>query len=269
MKSRPNLLTSLILVCLSILIGNCYFNPAVQLVVNPEISEDADPVVMLGIASALAGPRTVQITGQVVDANGVAVAGGTLTILSRTNQLSGLTDTITLNEGGRFYLTLSIGETTIRVDQSGVELFTFKLSVLGPGVASIIEKSLAGPNAINLEFYTPEFIPIYFDLVSSTPYDNATFTTWPTLVTITFSENLETPSNMQSFLDANVITNPAISLDGSSSFIMNNVLQIYNSSSFSIGTNTYTLRSEIKSSTGKSLAPRTITYICNSPCNGS
>ncbi|EMJ88205.1 carboxypeptidase-like regulatory domain-containing protein [Leptospira meyeri] len=269
MKPHPRLLTFSVILGLWMVIGNCYFNPAVQTVVTPEISEETNPAAILGVASLLATPRTVQITGQIVDANGVAVVGGTLTVLSRTNQLEGLTNSILLNEGGRFYLIASTGETTIRVDQSGSELFTFTISIPFPGASMITNKSLSGPDVLNVEFYETGITPAYLDMIYSTPYDKAIFTSWPTLVIITFSENLEIPSDMQTFLNSNVITYPPISLDGSSSFVSNNVLQIYNSSSFSLGTNTYTFGPGIKSATGKSLSPKTITYICNFPCTGS
>lgn len=269
MNRNLNLPTILSFLSLWMILGNCYFNPAVQLVVNPEITKDNNPAAILGIASVLSGPRTVQITGQIVDANGIAVVGGTLTVLSRTIQLDGLSNTVPLNEGGRFYLVLSTGETSIRVDQSGVELFTFKFSIPTSGIVSVIEKSLTGPNVIGLEFYQIGLTPEYLDIVSVSPPENVPFTSWPTIITIVFSENLEIPSDNQIFLDTNVVTNPSISYDGGNSNINNNILQIYNSSSFSIGTNTYTFGSGIKSLTGKNLKTRMITYICNSPCNGS
>ncbi|PKA10251.1 hypothetical protein CH372_20395, partial [Leptospira meyeri] len=153
MKPHPRLLTFSVILSLWIVIGNCYFNPAVQMVVSPEISEETNPAAILGVASLLATPRTVQITGQIVDANGVAVVGGTLTVLSRTNQLEGLTNSILLNEGGRFYLIASTGETTVRVDQSGIELFTFTISIPFPGSSLITNKSLSGPDVLNVEFY--------------------------------------------------------------------------------------------------------------------
>lgn len=269
MKPRPSLPTFSMILGLWMVLGNCYFNPAVQLVVNPEITEENNPAALLGVASILAAPKTVQITGQIVDANGVAAVGATLSVISRTNQLDGLTNTMLLNEGGRFYLILSTGETTIRVDQSGSELFRFTISIPFPGSAMIINKSLSGPDVLNVEFYEKGFTPAYLDMIYSTPYDKAIFTNWPTLVIVTFSEDLEIPSDMQTFLDSNVITNPSISFDGSFSSVSNNILQIYNSSNFSVGTNTFIFGPGIKSATGKSLSPKTITYICNSPCNGS
>ncbi|TGL35706.1 carboxypeptidase-like regulatory domain-containing protein [Leptospira perdikensis] len=270
MNRHPKLPTSLVLICLWFLLGNCYFNPLVQPIVNPEVEEGTEAVPFLGIAAVLSGSK-ILITGQVVNANGSAVANGTLTILSRTNQESGLANTITLDGGGRFYQSFSIGETAIKVfDQSGTELFTFKLSITGQGIASLAETSVAGAGVINIEFYMEGSIPAYIDIASTSPIvEGTTFTTWPTYLYISFSENLEVPSNMQSFLDANVITNPTIPLIGTNSDITNNILTIYNSGVGAIGPNTYTFGSGIKSTSGKSLKPRTLTFLCQPSCNGS
>ncbi|MDF3821758.1 carboxypeptidase-like regulatory domain-containing protein [Leptospira sp. 96542] len=247
----------------------CYFNPFVQGIVNPVEEEEDSSALLLGAAVGLGSPGKVKLTGQVVDSNGTAISGGTLNIVNRTNTSTDLDDRVNLDEGGRFYLILTTGETSFRVEQSGTEIFTFKLLIPIDGVVSVIEKSIPGPNLINLEFYSSGFTPEYFDIVLTTPHDNENLSSWPTNVTIIFSEPLETPSDLQTFLDANVITSPSITLQGSNSTLNSHILSIYNSSSFSIGTNTYRFGSGIKSNTGKSLAPRTITYICESPCNGS
>lgn len=271
MNRHPKFTTSLILICLCFFLGNCYFNPLVQPIVNPEVEEEGDTFSFLGIAASLAGGSRVQITGQVVDANGVAIINGSLNIVARTSQLAGLPTTIVLDGGGRFYQTFTFGETTVQVfNQSGTELFTFTISIQSSGVVSVVATTVAGAGVINLEIYTEASIPIYFDIVSTSPVIEGTaFTTWPTYLYINFSENLELPSGMQSFLDANVITNPTITLLGSNSNVSNNILTIYNSGVGSIGPNTYTLGSGIKSASGKSLKPRTITFLCQPTCNGS
>ncbi|TGM46586.1 carboxypeptidase regulatory-like domain-containing protein [Leptospira biflexa] len=251
-----------------LIFANCYFNPLVNSIVSPEKPEDADPLTITGIAAAMLSPQIVQITGQIVDANGLAVVNGNLTILTRTNPIDGLSESFSLNSAGRFFIQLSTGETRIRVDQSSVELFTFTFTISGPGMISISNKSLTGPEILNLEFYQTGFTPSYFDILSMNPFDKATFTTWPSTIQISFSEDLELPSNMQNFLDANVFTSPTITMDGSgSSIINNNILEIWNSSGFQIGANTYSFGSGILSISGKKLSPRTITFTCNSPCN--
>lgn len=263
-----NIQNSLVLICLWHVLGNCYFNPLVNSVVSPEQKEDSNPLTITGIAAAALSPQIVQITGQIVDANGLAVVNGNLTVLTRTNPIEGLSDTFTLNSAGRFFIQLSTGETRIRVDQSSVELFTFTFTISSPGIISISNKSLAGPEILNLEFYQTGFTPSYFDILTINPFDKAVFTTWPSTIQISFSEDLEIPSNMQSFLDANVFTSPTITMDGSgSSIINNNILEIWNSSGFQIGTNTYSFGTGILSASGKRLSPRTITYTCNFPCN--
>ncbi|TGL85538.1 carboxypeptidase regulatory-like domain-containing protein [Leptospira congkakensis] len=270
MSSRFNLLSVAVFLSLGMLLGNCYFNPAVQMVVNPEIEENTNPASKLGIAAALTGSRTVNITGQVVNANGAAVANGALTILSQINPSPRLTSTTSLNEGGRFYLTLSLGETTFRVEQSGSVLFTFTISIPSPGVVSVVASSVAGAGAINMEFYSEGSIPNYFDIVSTSPIsEGTTFEIWPTYLYITFSENLDVPGDKQTFLDANILTYPTKTLDGEASEITNNVLTIYNASAGSIGPNIFIFGSGIKSAAGKTLKPRTLTFLCQPSCSGS
>ncbi|MCW7456846.1 hypothetical protein ND856_00730 [Leptospira bandrabouensis] len=58
MKRNPRLPISLYLLCVWMLLGNCYFNPAVQLVVNPEVKEEGSAV-SAGLLAALgATPST-------------------------------------------------------------------------------------------------------------------------------------------------------------------------------------------------------------------
>nr|WP_232374105.1 Ig-like domain-containing protein [Leptospira chreensis] len=238
----------------------------VQPIVNPEIDEN-DPVSTLGIAAVLAGPRTVQITGQVVDQYGVAVSGGTLTIVSRTNQLDGLSDSNTLNPAGRFYLTLSTGETTIRVDQAGSELFRFTITIPFPGSVIVNNISASGPDLVNLEFYGPGSTPEYFDLVTSDPTPNSADNSLPTYFEFTFSEPLDTSvSDQAAWIAANVISSPSITFNTTINFATNQFTLTY-SSGISVG-NTYTiiLGTGIKSQTGKSLSPRIIKFTCLSPC---
>ncbi|MCW7487932.1 carboxypeptidase-like regulatory domain-containing protein [Leptospira meyeri] len=264
MKPHPRLLTFSVILSLWMVIGNCYFNPAVQMVVSPEISEETNPAAILGVASLLATPRTVQITGQIVDANGVAVVGGTLTVLSRTNQLEGLTNSILLNEGGRFYLIASTGETTVRVDQSGIELFTFTISIPFPGSSLITNKSLSGPDVLNVEFYETGTTPTYLDMISSSPTQNETRMSTPTIFTFIFTEDLDTlVSDQAAWIAANVITNPPISFNSSITFNTNQFSLSY-LNGISTG-NTYSiyLGSGIKSQTGKSLSPRLISFYCS------
>lgn len=57
MNRHPKLPISLVLVCLWFLLGNCYFNPAVQLVVNPSVEEEPEAA-GAGLLAALATPAT-------------------------------------------------------------------------------------------------------------------------------------------------------------------------------------------------------------------
>ncbi|TGK81430.1 hypothetical protein EHQ24_08915 [Leptospira noumeaensis] len=55
MSSRFNLLSVSVFLSLWMLLGNCYFNPAVQMVVNPTVAEEPD-VASAGFIAALATP---------------------------------------------------------------------------------------------------------------------------------------------------------------------------------------------------------------------
>lgn len=264
MKFLSKRLTILFFISISL---SCILNPIVQTVVNPEDSSEPNPITILGIVAALS-PQSIQITGQIMDANGIAVSNGTLTILSRSNPSEGLLDSVDLNYGGRFYMKVSTGDTRIRVSQSNVELFTFTLSIPELGIISVSNQTLAGPRINNLEFYQIGFEPNYFDVFAVNPFDQSSFTAWPSIIQITFTEDIEVPSNMQTYLDTNVSTSPTISLDGSLSSVINGkILEIRNSSGFQIGTNRYTLGIGIRSASGKILSPRSFSYTCNAPCS--
>lgn len=268
MNGKLNLQNFIVILSFAALFENCYFNPIVNGFIDP-VEKENNTTPTLGIVAALAGSR-IQITGQIIGSNGFAVTNGNLNIISRTNPLPDLPISTALNESGRFFLTLSIGETAFQVEQSGTVLFTFSISIPNPGVATLVTSSVSGAGAINIEFYSNESIPNYLDIVSTSPITEGTaFTTWPTYLYITFSENLEIPSDYQSYLDANLVTSPAITLNGSFSNISGSVLTIYNSSVGSIGANTYTIGSGIKSTSGKPLKPRTLTFLCQPSCNGS
>ncbi|WP_039928054.1 carboxypeptidase-like regulatory domain-containing protein [Leptospira yanagawae] len=255
-----------VLLSMWVISGNCYYNPLVNSFLNPEKLEDANPTALSGIAFALLSPQVVQITGQIVDANGFAASNGNLTILTRTNPIEGLSNSFNLNTAGRFFIQLSTGETRIRVEQSSVELFSFTLNINGPGNVSITNKSLAGPDILNIEFYPTGTTPSYFDIISTDPPNQDSFQTWPSTIQITFSEDLEIPSDLQSYLEANVFTEPSITFAGSS-IVNGNILEIGNSTGFEIGTNTYSIGRGIRSISGIGSSPRTISYTCDSPCN--
>ncbi|TGM74787.1 carboxypeptidase regulatory-like domain-containing protein [Leptospira mtsangambouensis] len=264
MKPRPSLSTFSMILGLWMVLGNCYFNPAVQLVVNPDITEETSPVTLLGVASVLAAPKTVQITGQIVDANGVAAVGATITIISRTNQLDGLTNTMLLNEGGRFYLILSTGETKIRVDQSGSELFTFTISIPFPGSSMITNKSLSGPDVLNVEFYEKGITPAYLDMISSSPSQNETRMSTPTTFTFIFTETLDNlVSDQAAWIASNIITNPPISFYSTIAFNTNQFSISYFDGISSGNYYSIYLGSGIKSQSGKSLSPRLISFYCS------
>ncbi|XDD46013.1 Ig-like domain-containing protein [Leptospira sp. WS39.C2] len=278
MKQLIRLKVISILLCVFGSVGNCYFNPFVNGLLNPE--EVTDQNSFLGLLGFGFGTTGLQITGQIRDANGVAIEGLGLspnTSFSQTkSNLPYTTDT-----GGRFYIPFQFGRFSYQVYQNGSLYFTLILNV--SSATSISAETIGAPIGLeisNLSAYNVSSPPSFFELVrvytiqgDDPPVEvnlhnqNAFNVNYLHLV---FSESPESipvdEGAVESWVASNITVNPPINLEAINSEITSgNTRQLGYAFPFGGDTlYTVTFGSGIKSAAGKNLTPRTIVF-CMEP----
>lgn len=187
---------------------NCYLNPVVNGILSPAKEEENNSFLgLLGIT-----PSSFGITGQ-LKSNGVAVSGAVVKVINPTSDSA----TSNTDVGGRFYVIGKPGTLELQVDHSG-NIFTIEILVMPPN-ANLVAIGNASYTVSNLEtYFSTSDIPVYFDLVSSRPYDGLIITDSnysPILGAgfyFQFSEDLETVGDYDLWRDQNFILSPTIVL---------------------------------------------------------
>ncbi|MCW7479642.1 carboxypeptidase-like regulatory domain-containing protein [Leptospira kanakyensis] len=256
MNHRLNLRSVSVILSLWMLLGNCYFNPFVNGILNPTEEENNNSTLgLLGL-----GPSSIIVTGQLISL-GAGVSGATVKIADSTDT----TNQSVTNSAGRFKLVGSAGTMTLEVDHLGT-VFRIELSVTPP-IVTLNSISNSTYTVYNLEAYSSSLGDISFlDLTSSMPYNGLVVANANYAITVGsgfsffFTENLELPSDNNSWRNENFLISPALSLY-SASVASNNVNFAIDSLSY-LPQNDYTLTlmPGIKSTTGKSMKPTTIRF---------
>ncbi|WP_411823782.1 Ig-like domain-containing protein [Leptospira sp. 'Mane'] len=174
-------------------ISNCYFNPAIQSIVNPvETKSSSGLLAVLGLGggtSSSLGEATLRVSGQ-LKSDGLNLINGNLTVsYGGSSSLKGVavSATTTTNSVGKFVLSLKPGTPKISVsDSNGADLGSFTLNV--PTEGEVTQKSSDPSLALSgLKTYTLTETPDLttddtassggassFQLVSSIPANGAT-----------------------------------------------------------------------------------------------
>ncbi|BDA77549.1 hypothetical protein LPTSP3_g04790 [Leptospira kobayashii] len=274
-NSISNLLIKIpVLIIGFLFFSNCYFNPAIQSVLNPTTSESNSS----GALALLAGggssvstadtSATLQVLGQ-LKSSGVSVANATLSLGSTSSSVKdvvAVSTTATTNAIGKFLLKLRPGTYTISVTSSaGVSLGSFSLVVNG---TTVTQGSDSGTfTLLGLTTYTLDqtvTLTTEFTVVSSSPVDgeqNAPTITGPSpasfLCSFVFSNTVDAstmvPGNIGFSTGGTTITPSVSGNTASIIFSGNNIF------AFPMYSYTITLTNNIKDTDGFSLTPKAIT----------
>lgn len=117
MKPRPSLSTFSMILGLWMVLGNCYFNPVVNGLLNPVEEESNNSFLSL---LGFAGETPALITGQIRDPNGVALSNLVLQTGLTYSQEKNTTPTFTTDTSGRFYIPYQTGSISFTVKMEGV-----------------------------------------------------------------------------------------------------------------------------------------------------
>lgn len=274
MNRHPKFTTSLILTCLCFFLGNCYFNPLVQPIVNPEVKEAGNP--FLGLLG-LGGTSNLLITGQIRDPNGVALAGLELTP-SASNNIKSTSPPYTTDAGGRFKIPYQTGILTFIVFRDGLSFFKLTLSVSSPNEITA-NTTDAPPNleVLNLGTISASAPTEFFDLVKVVGLDgemneltlhNAEVTDFINSFVFTFSEApipALTPGPLvTSWISQNISCSPTVSF-GTSMTVTGNTMTLGGFPTTYTVNYECTFNAGILSATGKPLTQRTIRFFFNPP----
>ncbi len=237
---------------------NCYYNPVVYSLLNPATDED-DKVGILNFGLILgqtSGKKSFHISGVIRNNSGTAQTNKSFTITSKESNEPGLDESGTTDNSGRFFLNLGLGATKIKVVEESEPLVSFTLNV-GPDSNTISVTEVDPPQYQVGGFitYDPNNKPSFFEVIGTSPGNKDTVIGSPSLISISFSENLKSLeySEFENLVHTNLIPDPpfsfsSITLETKSFYLM----------PIGINENTnYTL--EIKpgfiSESGKSLNP--------------
>lgn len=265
MNRSPKFSVLLILSLLWFLLGNCYFNPLVNGLLDPKV-EETDSSALLGLAGG-GQAVTVSITGQ-IKRLGTPLVSTDVSILNPSFSPKDTTTSSTTNSAGRFYLNIQTGLATLQFKDVSTTV-TILLEV-SPTSATV--RSIDNPNyeLQNLETYMfggdP---PVYLELITSTPYDgyiannNADPPTYiPSTFSFAFSENIDIPSDLTAWRNQNFEITGGITFKGLPNPILPNLIQIdMDVATYSNQTNyVLTLKPGIRSISGKSIKTTTINF---------
>lgn len=258
----------LILVILFLNFANCYFNPFVQSVVSPVEKDSNDIFPALFLLSLSESFFVISVSGQLRDNNGAAEPSIALKVISRTNQIDGLDSVATTDLAGRFYMKLSSGTTQIALTKAGSPYYTFTLSITSNDIrVTEMNGNPAGAEVSGFVTYDPGNPPSFFELTSSSPTNNSILPIAPSSLIFNFSDLLEVPEESFSvWFASNILTSPPFSVE--SVGIAGSTISAM-PYGFGSETTTYTitLGPGIRSQSGKTLTPRTLSFTCTAPCN--
>lgn len=244
---------------------NCYFNPFVFDLLNPEETKDNSSV--LGMIAGLTNQAgNVRISGQLKKA-GSALAGVPISLQNTSLSVKSQTKSTTTNVYGRFYFDSPTGIVSLQFTDNGT-IVNFQLNVSKTS-ATLVSIDKTNYQIQSFEVYEMGVEPPEsLELIYSMPYDglfidetnfNNTIALGPQFV---FSETLEAPAEGVKFSWAmeNFVVFPSVYLLNID--VTNNIvtLTLDNASIQPSITYTVTLNSGIRSETGKMLKPTTFTF---------
>ncbi|MGE8721356.1 Ig-like domain-containing protein [Leptospira terpstrae] len=257
--SLPTLLSFL---SLWMLLGNCYFNPIVNGILNP-VEEESNNL-SLGLLGLVQGTSNLLITGQIRDPNGVALQGLVLIPSLTSFQSKSVLSPYTTDKGGRFFIPYQPGSFPFTVYRDDLYFFEFILTVGNPtdinystfGAPPGLE--ITGLSTINANETTN-----FFELVDSSPKHNAIVASYFSEYVFTFSEPpisaLETGPLVTEWISQNISISPTGSFDNFMN-VSGNTLTIAPMSMSGMTIYELTLKPGILSATGKPLTQRTIRF---------
>ncbi|MCT8334650.1 carboxypeptidase-like regulatory domain-containing protein [Leptospira sp. 85282-16] len=260
-RIKPILLCFVFLVSLT----NCYFNPFVFDLLNPEKTKDNSSV--LGMIAGLTNQTgTVQISGQ-LKKGGAALSNVQITLQNVSPSVKSQTNSSTTNSSGRFFLDTPTGIVSLQFSDSGT-IVNFQLEVSKTSVTLVsIDKTNYQVQSFEVYELGVE-PPAYFELIASMPYDGLYIdkdnfsSTIGSGSTFLFSDNLEelVEGTELGWAADNFIVTPAVYLlyvNVSTNYVH---LSLDNASIQPSTTYTVTLNPGIKSKTGKSLKQSTFQF---------
>ncbi|BDA77556.1 hypothetical protein LPTSP3_g04860 [Leptospira kobayashii] len=260
-------------------VSNCYFNPAIQSIINPLESKSSSAGVLAllggGANTSSSNIATLQVGGQ-LKSDGLNLVNGNLTVSYGSSSVRGVSvsTSTTTNSVGRFILSLKPGTPKISVtDANGNDLGSFELNV--PAEGDITEKSNSSSLTISsLKRYTIEETPdltnddssdssVAFSLSSSTPASGEELTAAAvpsTTVTLNFSQSVDSSTISASTIQAINVTVPKMTLT-LGSFSTNGTVVTFQLGNL-LGGSPFliSLSSSIKSKSGSSLPVTTIPF---------
>lgn len=259
MKHRLTFLFFLITVSL---FSNCYYNPLVNSILNPDVKEE-NTSALLGLTGGFSNQSiAVSITGQ-IKRLGAPVSDAGLQLLGSSLSAQTKATTSTTNTFGRFYLVVSTGPVNLQLTDNST-IVNIQL-VATPTSLTVISIDHSEYKISNLEVYDMGVEPpTYLELLFSIPYDGMLVDSnnvnlFGENLTFTFSEDLDMPEVLSTWAIENFSISPSIIVSTAS--ISKSDALIYLSNEFEAYTNyTLTLNSGIKSISGKSIKPTTIQF---------
>ncbi|PJZ47328.1 Ig-like domain-containing protein [Leptospira brenneri] len=265
MNRKSILHTSFVLFSICFLLGNCYFNPLVNGLLNPEVKEtDSSP--LLGLAGGIGSQSfTVSITGQ-IKVFGAPLANTEVSLVNLSYSSKDNATSSTTNGAGRFYLNIPTGLQTLQFTDSGT-LVTIKLMV-SEMAATVVTVDNLSYQVQNLDIYVlGEEPPVYLELMSSIPYDgllinSSNYEMISSKFIFNFSEDVAHPEDNDNILWAsnNFIITPSIEV--SSVGISKSSVEInFSGSLFPSTPYTITMNSGIKTTSGKTVRPTIMQFM--------
>jgi len=270
---QHTLFSKIPLMAVSILFySNCYFNPAIQSVINPATSESGGAgalALLAGGGSSIAG-ASFQVSGQ-LKSNNTNLTNANLTVVSSgatSVRFTPISTSTTTNGIGKFLLQLPVGKTIVSVSSSGVNTTNFELSISSDGVATLssnatpftISSLSSHPLGTVVDLTTEEITSPTFFLVSSIPANGTTNAivnqNFQTDVTLVFNKTID----ITTITTGSVTTasGPTITVFGGQ---QNGTTALFRMNTVFVNTvYSFSLSSAIKDLDGNSLTPQTITF---------
>ncbi|TGN18863.1 Ig-like domain-containing protein [Leptospira idonii] len=258
---------------LSFLLGNCYFNPAVNSLLDPKEAEKNSPASFLALAAGGgSGPSlaTALIAGQLKDASDNGIAGASLDVSgtnSSTREMFIVSTSVKTDSLGKFVLFLRSGNTSFQVtDSNGNPLGGFTLSVADNNQSATFQSDASATFTVTLISVIPsEGITTTGGgggdttpptLVSSNPANGSNTHLHYDPITLTFSEDI-TSANINSAISFTPVISFSASISGS-------VVTI-NATMSSKQAYTIDINSGITDLAGNPLSPTTVNFITTMP----
>ncbi|WP_411823796.1 Ig-like domain-containing protein [Leptospira sp. 'Mane'] len=268
---QHTLFSKIPLMAVSILFySNCYFNPAIQSVINPATSESGGAgalALLAGGGSSVSADTsaTLQVLGQLKISSG-SVANASLSlgsVSSSAKDTVAVTTTTTTNAIGKFLLKLRPGTYTINVTSSGgASLGSFSLVVTSSSATQVVPDATF--TVLGLTTYTIDqtvALTTDFTLVSTSPADGdqsvpllgSTFT-----IAFTFSNTVDA-STITGGNISFIIGTPEAAKSISHTTVGNTSIITFGGGNIYVGMNyKITPTSAIKDTDGFFLTPKTI-----------